>query len=278
MRLGAPIFQKANDPGQWASLHKKMGYRAAYCPVGDPNNIDQINAYAKAAKENDIVIAEVGAWSNPIGPNEAERKKALQLNIDRLALAEKIGARCCVNISGSRGANWAGPDPKNFTDETFAMIVDAVRTIIDAVKPTRTFYALETMPCMVPDDTESYLHLIQAIDRKGFAAHFDPTNLICSPQRYHNNAAIIKEFTAKLGPYIRSCHAKDAILLPDAIAHLNEIRPGLGGLDYRTFVQEVDKLDKDTPLMVEHLGTAEEYDKAVAYIRGVAKEVGVAGV
>jgi sugar phosphate isomerase/epimerase len=68
------------------------------------------------------------------------------------------------------------------------------------------------------------------------------------------------------------------ILLPDAIAHLNEIRPGLGGLDYRTFVQEVDKLDKDTPLMVEHLGTAEEYDKAVAYIRGVAKEVGVGGV
>ncbi len=278
MRLGAPVFERVSSPDEWAAAHKKLGYRAAYAPVGDPNQTDLINAYMKAAKDNDLVIAEVGAWSNPLSPNDAERKKALQLNIDRLACADRIGARCCVNISGSRGANWAGPDPKNFTDETFAMIVDTVRVIIDAVKPTRTFYALETMPCMYPDDTESYLHLIKAIDRKGFAAHFDPTNLICSPQRFHTNAAIIREFVTKLGPYIRSCHAKDVTLLPDAVAHLNEIRPGLGGLDYRTFVRELDKLDKDTPLMVEHLPNAQEYDKAVAYIRGVAKEVGVVGV
>ena len=273
MRLGAPIFEKVNNPDQWAAAHKKLGYSAAYSPVSDPNQTDLIKAYIKAAKDNDIVIAEVGAWSNPLASDEAQRKKALQLNIDRLACADKIGARCCVNISGSRSPNWAGPDPKNFTDETFAMIVDTVRTIIDAVKPTRTFYALETMPCMYPDDTESYLHLMKAIDRKGFAAHFDPTNLICSPQRYHNNGAIIKEFVAKLGPHIRSCHAKDVKLLPEAIAHLNEIRPGLGGLDYRTFLRELDTLNKDTPLMVEHLPNAEEYDKAVAYIRSIAKEV-----
>jgi sugar phosphate isomerase/epimerase len=277
MRLGAPIFEKVADPAQWAAAHKQLGYRAAYCPVGDPNNTDQINAYAKAAKDNDLVIAEVGAWSNPLAPKDEERKKALQLNIDRLAVAEKIGARCCVNITGSRGPNWAGPDPRNFTDETFAMIVDTVRSIIDAVKPTRTFYSLETMPCMYPDDTESYQHLMKAIDRKAFAAHFDPTNLICSPQRYHNNAAIIKEFVAKLGPHIRSCHAKDVQLLPDALAHLTEIRPGLGGLDYRTFLRELDKLDQDTPLMVEHLPNAAEYDKAVAHIRGVAKELGITG-
>ena len=277
MRLGAPIFEKFNDPAQWAAIHKKLGYRAAYCPVHDVNNNELVAAYAKAAKDSDLVIAEVGAWSNPIATNEADRKKARTLNEERLAVADEIGARCCVNVSGSRGANWAGPDPKNFTDETFAMIVDTVRGIIDAVKPTRTFYALETMPCMYPDDVESYLHLLKAIDRKQFAAHFDPTNLICSPQRYHTNAVIIRDFAARLGPHIRSCHAKDVVLLPEAIAHLNEIRPGLGGLDYRTFLREVDKLDTDTPVMVEHLPNADEYAKAVQYIRDIAREVGVAG-
>jgi sugar phosphate isomerase/epimerase len=276
MRLGGPIFEKYSDPGQWAAAVKRLGYRAAYCPVNDLKNKELIAAYVKEAAAQDLVIAEVGAWSNPLGPNEAERKKAVALNQERLAVAEEAGARCCVNISGSRGANWAGPDPKNFTDETFAMIVDTVRTIIDAVKPTRTFYALETMPCMYPDDTESYLHLMKAIDRKGFAAHFDPTNLICSPQRFYQTGAIIREFVAKLGPYIRSCHAKDVILLPEAVAHLNEIRPGLGGLDYHTYLREVSKLDKDTPVMLEHLSQAEEYTLAAEHVRKVGREVGVA--
>jgi sugar phosphate isomerase/epimerase len=277
MRLGAPIFEKYTDPAQWAAIPKKLGYRAAYCPFHDINNTDLIAAYEKEAKASDLVIAEVGAWSNPLSPDPAEARKALALNQERLALADKIGARCCVNIAGSRGANWAGPHPQNFTDETFAMIVDTVRKIIDAVKPTRTFYTLETMPCMYPDDVDCYVHLMKAIDRKRFAAHFDATNLICSPQRYHTNAAIIKEFTSKLGPHIRSAHAKDVTLLQDAIAHLNEIRPGLGALDYRTLLRELNKLDKDTPLMVEHLPNAEEYSKAVAYIRATAKEVNVPG-
>lgn len=278
MRLGGPVFDKYTDPAQWAAAVKKLGYRAAYCPTHDLNNKDLLAAYAREAAAQDIVIAEVGAWSNPLAPNEAERKKAVALNQERLAVADAIGARCCVNITGSRGANWAGPDPKNFTDETFAMIVDTVRTIIDAVKPTRTFYTLETMPCMYPDDTESYLHLMKAIDRKQFAAHFDPTNLICSPQRYYQTAAIIKEFVAKLGPHIRSCHAKDVILLPDAVAHLNEIRPGLGGLDYHTFLREVNRLDKDTPVMLEHLSKAEEYNLAAEHVRKVAGEVAISGV
>jgi len=276
MRLGGPTFDKFSDPAGWVAAVKKWGYSAAYCPIGENSSDDLINAYAAEARKADIVIAEVGAWSNPLDPDAARRKAAIELNQKRLALADRIGARCCVNITGSRGPNWAGPDPKNFTDETFAMIVDTVRVIIDAVKPSRSFYTLETMPCMYPDDADSYLHLIKAIDRRQLAAHLDPTNLICSPQRYHFNADIIRECFSKLGPYIRSCHAKDVQLLPDAIAHLNEVRPGLGGLDYRVYLRELSKLDPDTPLMLEHLNKAEEYREAAEHIRGVARAEGLA--
>jgi len=46
--------------------------------------------------------------------------------------------------------------------------------IIDAVQPTRTFYTLETMPWMYPDSPQSYLRLLQAVDRRQFAVHFAP--------------------------------------------------------------------------------------------------------
>jgi len=37
------------------------------------------------------------------------------------------------------------------------------------------------------------LALIEAIDRAAFGAHFDPVNLINSPRRYYDNAALIRE-------------------------------------------------------------------------------------
>ena len=78
---------------------QSYGYRAAYCPVSLDASDDEIQAYADAAAEADIVIAEVGAWSNPLGPDPAEREAALTKCKRSLRLADKIGACCCVNIA-----------------------------------------------------------------------------------------------------------------------------------------------------------------------------------
>ena len=275
MRLGGRIFEKADDPDSWVELLRRRGYRAAYCPVGPKADDDTVRAYAGAAAAADIVIAEVGAWSNPLAEDPKERLKALEKCRSRLLLAERIGARCCVNISGSRGTQWDGPHPANLTEETFEKIVEATRSIIDAVQPTRTYFALETMPWMYPDSTDSYLRLVKAIDRPAFGVHFDPVNLVCSPQRYYAIGELIREFCAKLGPHIRSCHAKDIKLGGRLTVHLDEVRPGLGELDYRAFLGEVSKLDPDMSRLIEHLPDAEEFAKAADHIRQVAADVGV---
>ncbi|HOZ46119.1 MAG TPA: TIM barrel protein [Candidatus Hydrogenedentes bacterium] len=276
MRLGAPIFETCDSPEAWVTAVRRAGYSAAYCPVDNAVPEDVARAYADAAKEAGIVIAEVGAWSNPMSPDEPTRKQALDRCTKQLALAEIVGARCCVNIAGSRGQQWDGPDPANLTDETFDLIVETVRNIIDAVNPTRTYYSLETMPWMYPDSADAYVRLVKAIDRKGFAVHLDPTNLVCSPQRYFNNGALITECFQKLGPHIRSCHGKDILLQSALMTHLDEVRPGLGRLDYGTFLRELSKLEPDAPLMLEHLPSAEEYKQAAAYVRGVARDMGLA--
>jgi sugar phosphate isomerase/epimerase len=271
MRLGGPVFEHYTDPESWISVLRQLGYNASFCPAHDAENDDAILAYARAADAADIVIAEVGAWSNPLSPDDDERRAAVRLCMERLALADRIGARCCVNISGSRGKKWDGPHPDNLTEETFDMTVETVRKIIDEVKPVRTFYTLETMPWMYPDSADSYLKLIEAIDRRQFGVHLDPVNLICSPQRFFNNGAVIRECFEKLGLHIKSCHAKDITLSEKLTVHLDEVRPGLGGLDYRTYLCELNKLDADIPLMIEHLSTPEEYALAKDYILGVAR-------
>ncbi|MBL7141441.1 MAG: sugar phosphate isomerase/epimerase [Planctomycetes bacterium] len=276
MRLGGPVNEKSGDPAAWVEAVTGFAYRAVYCPVTEKADDATVAAYAKAAAEADLVIAEVGAWSNPLSPDDAERRKNIDYNQKRLALAERIGARCCVNIAGSRSKDsWHGPCAENFTAETFDLIVETVRAIIDAVKPTRTYYTLECMAFAPPYTADNYLALLKAVDRERFAVHFDPVNIIWSPMRFYQTGEVIREFVQKLGPRIRSCHAKDIGLTDQLTVHLSEVLPGTGGLDYPTLLKELDRLDPDLPLMLEHLKGAEEYAKAAQHVRTVAKEVGV---
>jgi sugar phosphate isomerase/epimerase len=276
MRLGGKVFQQWSTPDEWAQAVVAAGYRAAYCPVTPGVDSSTIRAYETAAARAGIVIAEVGAWSNPLSPDPATRRTALDKCKQSLALADAINACCCVNIAGSRGQKWDGPHPADLTADTFDMIVTTVRDIIDSVKPSRTFYTLETMPWMYPDSVDSYLHLLQAIDRRQFAAHLDPVNLVCSPQLYFNNAALLRDCFARLGPYIRSCHAKDILLQPQLTTHLDEVRPGLGTLDYGVYLRELNKLDAGIPLMIEHLSEEDAFVHAADYIRAIAAQENIA--
>ena len=275
MRLGAPLFTQTQDPQGWIAAVQAKGYRAAYCPLKPDADDATVHAYRRAADANNIVIAEVGAWSNPLSPDPAVQKAALEKITTSLHLADRIGARCCVNIAGSRGERWAGPSALDLLDETFEMIVQMTRAILDEVQPTRTYFTLEAMPTMYPDSPESYLRLIEAIDRPNFAVHFDPANLVNCPQRYYNTGSLIRDFVAKLGPHIRSCHVKDVLMGNDALVHIDEVRPGLGTMDHATLLYELQTLDADLPIMLEHLPNEAEYDLAAGHLRGVAKQIGL---
>ena len=200
IRLGGPVFGSFADPDEWSGAVLTSGFTAAYCPVKPEAPDDLAEQYRKAATQKGIIISEVGAWSNPLSPDTATATAAIQKCIDSLALADRIGASCCVNISGSRNEkHWAGPHPANLTADTFDLILETVRKIIDAVKPERTFYTLEAMPWTYPDSADSYLRLIKAIDRKQFAVHLDPVNLVVSPQVLYSNGEMIRDAFRRLG-------------------------------------------------------------------------------
>jgi sugar phosphate isomerase/epimerase len=274
VRLGGPVAGKFTDPAGWVKAVKELGYSAAYCPLQPGDDKELIKAFRTEAERSNIIISEVGVWNNPLSNDEKVRTEALKKNVDCMVLAEAIGAKCCVNISGARGEIWDGPYAGNYSEDTFNLIVENVRYIIDQVKPVTAFYSLEPMPYMLPDSPDSYLELIKAVNRKQFGVHLDPVNMISSPQRYYNSGAFLKECFSKLGPYIKSIHAKDILIMPELTLHLEERRPGLGELDYSVFLHEAAKL-KDVPFMLEHLPNQEEYRLAAEYVRQVAKKAGV---
>ena len=274
MRFGAPLLESYATPKQWCDILCRRRYRAAYCPVTDEASDVEIAAYADAARRADIVIAEVGAWSNLLTAAGEIDMQALEKNIRQLALAERIGARCCVNISGSRGATWDGPHRENLTQATFQTIVRAVRTIIDEVKPAHASYALEPMPWAYPNSADSYLALRKAIDREAFGVHMDLVNVTNSPEKLYNTAGLATEWVGKLGAHIRSCHLKDIAISDQLTVHLSEVTCGQGEFDFHALFRELSTLDPDLPVMTEHLATQAQYDQAEAFLRRVACSVG----
>jgi sugar phosphate isomerase/epimerase len=275
MRLGGPVFTALDGPAAWVAELKRLGYAAAYCPVDERSDDATVRAYADAAAKAGIVIAELGIWNNPLTSDEPKRRQAIERCVARLDVADRIGAKCTVNIAGSLGPKWDGPFPGDLTDQAFDLTVQTVREIIDDAKPKRTFYTLEAMPWMYPESPDDYLRLINAIDRRQFAAHLDPVNWINSPPRFLHNDAFIREMYRKLGPYVQAVHIKDTRMNPGFTALIEEVRPGLGSLDYQTLLTESERLSPDLPLMLEHLKTAEEYDQAAAYVRSEAHRAGV---
>jgi sugar phosphate isomerase/epimerase len=271
VRLGGPIFLKSDDPALLAREHRRLGYSAAYCPAARSTDADRIRAIRDAFAAENVVIAEVGAWKNMLDPDPAARKENLAYVTDRLVLADAVSARCCVDIAGSYHPKiWYGMNAKNLSREFLDATVANCRTVIDAVKPTRTRFTIEMMPWSLPDGPDAYLELIKAVDRRPFAVHLDVCNVINSPTRFYNNKAVIEECFRKLGQWIVSCHAKDLAWIPEYNVHFAEVVPGRGEIDYAAYLQQLSRLAVDAPLMLEHLKSAEEYDEARAYIQRIA--------
>ena len=276
VRLGAPVDAGSDDPDALALAHRKLGYRAAYCPEVKLGDKDRIRAIAEAFAKQDVVIAEVGRWCNLLEADEAKRKENLRTVIDGLALADEIGARCCVNIAGSYNReSWFGPHPDNLSERFFDAAVENARAIVDAVKPKRAKFSYEVMGWALPDGPDTYLALIKAIDRDGFGVHLDPCNAVNCPQRFYGNTALLNECFDKLGPHIVSCHAKDLVWDIEMNVHFREVAPGQGKMDYATWLRRLAELPQDAPLMMEHLASVKEYDAPRQYLFELGSKTGV---
>jgi len=277
LRLGGPILVKSDDPAVLAKAHRDLGYRAAYAPASlAVIDKDRIASLIQEFARQDVVIAEVGAWKNMLDPDSEKRRQNLDFVTDRLALAELLGARNCVDIAGSYNPDvWYGQNPKNLSKDFADATVENCRKIIDAVKPQRTFLSIEMMPWSFPSNPDEYVRLVKAVDRKAFGVHLDVCNTMYSPDRLYHNSATIHECFTKLGPWIRSCHAKDLKWGLGYQVCIQETIPGTGLIDYATYLRDLSQFAADAPLMLEHLSSEQEYTQGREYIQGVARSQGL---
>lgn len=267
MKLGISSPLTHNTPDEWAVRQKEIGCECVVFPRNCLDEQAEIDAYEQAAKNNGLQIAEVGIWRNAIAADENERKAALEYSIGQLKLADRLHARCCVNVAGATGSVWDGAYRENFSKTAWDHTVGMIREILDEVKPTHTYFTIEPMPWMIPSGPEEYLRLLEAVNRERFAVHMDIINMVNTPERYFFPERFLEQTFSLLGPYIRSCHMKDVLLLPEFTFQLRECACGAGTFPLEYYVELADRIDPKMPMLLEHLDTDEEYLHSFSYVR-----------
>lgn len=273
-------MQECRDTDAYIRALCARGYRAAYCPdyLRNTDQRTEIEELRQALGENDIVLAEVGTWVNPLSPDRDEQSAAERYLIERLALAEALHARCCVNVLGSlSGDYWYAPCAENFQDRFFDRAVEVYRRIIDAVDVRHTRMTFEIMPYSLLDGVDGYLRFLRELDRpKQTAVHFDPVNLIHDPRTLYGHRRLFGEAVERMGERIVSVHLKDIALDKRSMnVHLDETPPGQGEIDLEALLRYLDALPADLPVMLEHLPDDAAYDAAAAHVRAIAERCGL---
>ena len=268
MRLGGSVPKPYTTAEDWAADAKALGYATCTCPLPRHATEAEAEHLRQVAAAVDITLAEVGVWRNTLDTDDVKRRDNIAFAQEQLALAERLGANCCVNISGARGEQWDGWYVDNYAADTYALIVETTRAIIDAVKPTRTFFTIEPMPWMTPDSPEAYLQLIRDVDRPAFAVHMDFVNMINTPERFVLADRFIEHAFTSLAPYIKSVHIKDVSMDRAAMpVVLRECAPGKGMLQFRHVLDVIRRtLPQEMPVLLEHMQTMEEYAEARRYV------------
>lgn len=270
MRLGISMNPPHSCPEEWADKLAALQLRSAVFPGNEKTPDKLLDAYVEGARSHDIVIAEVGAWCNPLSADPDARKNNIELCKRRLALADHVHARCCVNIAGTDGGpQWDGPYKENYGNAAMEKIIASVRDILDAVNPQHTFYTLEPMPWMIPSSPEQYLELIERIAHPRFAVHMDIVNMISSPEKYFFNREFMEKAFSLLKGRIRSCHVKDISIGSKLTLHLNETMCGTGFLDIRRYSELADAEDPDMPFIIEHLADWDAYLASIGRVRNL---------
>ena len=85
--------------------------------------------------------------------------------------------------------------------------------------------------------------------------------------RLGTSSPLVYDSAELLGCRIRSCHIKDVHLDSRYTLRLEECPPGRGEFPLRYYAEKMNAIDKDMPVILEHLKTDEEYPVYLEYLK-----------
>jgi len=229
----------------------------------------------RACRKYDMVIYEVGGYTNLVTPDSQALAKNLKGLAHCIEVAESVGCRMVGTVAGSRDPkNLINVHPDNWSPETWKLLVKNLKQVLNDTAGMKATIGMEAQVTSIIDGPEAHKRLMEDVGSDRITVNLDPTNMM-SLARYYHTTELVNECFDLLGESIMGCHAKDTYIWPDQqTVHVQEVCPGKGVLDYEQYLVRMSRLKWPRALEPEHIPD-EEYPDAMKYIRATAQKVGV---
>jgi L-ribulose-5-phosphate 3-epimerase len=218
------------------------------------------------AKEN-VQIAVLGCYINPIHPDINERKKHLDRFKEHIRFARDFG---CSVIGTETGSLKMDDSYRNENEgkEAFETLIESLKELVKEAEKFGVIVGIEGGKNEVLTSPHKMKKALDIIDSNNLQVIYDPVNYI-SIDNYKNQDTLIKEAFELFGDRIVVVHAKD-FLVEDGL--IKTTAPGKGSLNYELFLKLVKERKPYVNLLLDEVDEI-EMEESMKFIRNIYARV-----
>ena len=214
-------------------------------------------------QEAGVSVPLIGAYFNPVHPNEKKIENGIAVFKDYLRLAHDLGCDTVGSETGSyNGDKWTY-HPENRTDTALGRVVSVFSELSDYAQDFGTYVGMEGAFGHVCYDVKTLERAVKSIGRSNIKMIFDLYNYL-DGSNVGRMYDILDEGLDTFGDRICVFHIKDCVVSDDG--SLKQCGVGKGIFDYSRILDRIKKVCPDANLVFEGT-TGEDIQYAVKHIR-----------
>ncbi len=221
-----------------------------------------VTRVAEVCKSYGVKIGPVGAYANPLRPDEAPMGWTMNKVRRMIELLPIMESNEMVIWSGSTSKDLLSYGDGNFEREALRAVARVSEELLELLQDANGTLMFETYYTHVLHGVPSILALLDLVQSDRIKVIMDPPNYI-SPEDYIRRDAMMVELIENLCGHIGAVHFKDFRLLPDR--SWDYPGPGGGVMNYQLLLQKLAECGYESWAIIEHV-KPEDYASAKAFI------------
>ncbi|MCH5204186.1 MAG: sugar phosphate isomerase/epimerase [Oscillospiraceae bacterium] len=217
----------------------------------------------KVFEEHNKSVPLIGAYFNPVHPNEEKIQNGVAVFKDYLKLSHDLGCDTVGSETGSfNGDKWTY-HPQNRTEEAVQRVISTFSELADYAKDCGSYIGMEGAFGHVCWNVKTLDRAVKAIGRSNIRIIFDLYNYL-DRSNVNEMYDILREGLETFGDRIVVFHIKDCVIAEDGT--LKQVGVGKGIFDYSRIIPEIRKVCPDANLVFEGT-TGDDIPAAVSYLK-----------
>jgi len=230
---------------------------------------DVLKKMTTALEKNDVRVVGLYGYHNIVGPDEAARKRNDQFISLLINNWKRFGSPIISTETGTFNAkSQFADDPKNFTEEGYQAARDALARLAGMAEKTKAVIAIEAYWRNLIGTIDRAERLFHDVDSPALKLTMDPCNYY-KPEDLPRMKPMLREMFKRVGGRTVLAHAKDVRQTEKGQDHP---AAGRGVLAYPLFLRLLARLDREIPLVLEHL-TLDDVSRARDYVKAQFEKV-----